>query len=280
YLYIGYFLIVTLNFQCIKNTKENVQPVETKNPINTNPNKELPVSKNPSINADFSYEILDNGRVIFTNKSENASTFSWQFGDEDSSNVKNPEHTFFLNNTYKVKLLAKNSTSISNKEIIIKIDNTHRLLNEDEYYKLYPISKDTFKLFKRGKIKYEINDFSETTVPTEIIPMYSLKSKKLFLGYWIIETHNNPNKFKDYYVFTPEVMIVKPNNQSFLSISPVFTQARGLSPINEIQGTWKISAFIKNKLSGTYDGIFESSGDKKKIKVKFTFTDVVISINN
>ena len=47
--------------------------------------------------------------VTFTNTSENADSFSWAFGDDNTSTEKNPVHTFAERGTYTVTLIASNA---------------------------------------------------------------------------------------------------------------------------------------------------------------------------
>ncbi|GAB3169312.1 hypothetical protein GCM10027291_19580 [Telluribacter humicola] len=45
--------------------------------------------------------------VAFTNSSENASSYMWDFGDGETSTERSPRHTFRSANTFQVKLVAK-----------------------------------------------------------------------------------------------------------------------------------------------------------------------------
>lgn len=55
--------------------------------------------------ADFTYSI-EGSSVIFTNQSESASLFYWDFGDGNSSNAINPTHTYSSSGEYTVVLTA------------------------------------------------------------------------------------------------------------------------------------------------------------------------------
>ena len=61
--------------------------------------------------ARFTYTVdEDNGlMVMFTNASLNADSYSWDFGDEESSTEMSPSHTYAADGTYDVTLTATNS---------------------------------------------------------------------------------------------------------------------------------------------------------------------------
>ena len=83
----------------------------------------VPEAKPPV--ARFGFE-LKNGNniapasVVFSNTSENADSFQWEFGDSSgSSNLKNPEHLFKNPGEYKVKLTAIHQAS-GKKDVLEK----------------------------------------------------------------------------------------------------------------------------------------------------------------
>lgn len=59
--------------------------------------------------ANFSYS--KNGLMVsFSNTSANAQSYKWEFGDGQTSTVKNPSHTYSKYGTYKVTLTAVNGS--------------------------------------------------------------------------------------------------------------------------------------------------------------------------
>lgn len=56
--------------------------------------------------AKFS-ESVDGLKVTFTNESSDATTYTWEFGDSETSTDKNPVHTYAEAGKYSVKLTAK-----------------------------------------------------------------------------------------------------------------------------------------------------------------------------
>ncbi len=62
----------------------------------------------PEVIASFQFAIDDTDflEVAFTNYSEHATSYSWDFGDMDTSTEENPVHTYAAAGTYVVKLVA------------------------------------------------------------------------------------------------------------------------------------------------------------------------------
>ena len=60
---------------------------------------------NPVAASGFSYTISGNN-VTFTNTSLNATSYSWNFGDSNTSTALNPSHTYSVNGNYPVCLVA------------------------------------------------------------------------------------------------------------------------------------------------------------------------------
>lgn len=81
--------------------------------------------------ADFSHTISTSspGMVRFSNLSENANSYVWDFGDEsEPSTEESPMHTFLTNGTYEVTLTAEGDQGKLVKEIhkvtkTITVDN-------------------------------------------------------------------------------------------------------------------------------------------------------------
>ena len=64
--------------------------------------------------ARFTYAVdEDSGLMVtFTNASLNADTYSWGFGDGESSTETSPSHTYAADGTYDVTLTATNSGAL------------------------------------------------------------------------------------------------------------------------------------------------------------------------
>jgi gliding motility-associated-like protein len=61
--------------------------------------------------------------VAFANNSQNANTFSWDFGDGSTSSSNDPDHTFLTAGTYTVTLIASNNGRCADSsEIIVNVE--------------------------------------------------------------------------------------------------------------------------------------------------------------
>jgi outer membrane protein assembly factor BamB len=60
--------------------------------------------------AKFSFQLEQDGEVVFLNSSQNADFFDWNFGDNEISSEKSPRHKYKNNRSFEVKLIASNST--------------------------------------------------------------------------------------------------------------------------------------------------------------------------
>jgi PKD repeat protein len=82
----------------------------------------------PKPTPDFSFSFISAGilptTVQFTSKSENAETYFWNFGDGSASSERNPQHTYNIAKTYKIKLIVSNNIGKDSvtKEITVTLD--------------------------------------------------------------------------------------------------------------------------------------------------------------
>ncbi|MGC4232071.1 MAG: PKD domain-containing protein [Niabella sp.] len=72
--------------------------------------------KVPAPKADFSFSVdaADKLTISFSNKSENAALYTWDFGDNTGTSIdKNPSHIYAREGTYSVTLTVKNSAGVT-----------------------------------------------------------------------------------------------------------------------------------------------------------------------
>ena len=67
-------------------------------------------------------------KIVFTNSSEKAESYLWDFGDGNTSTEESPEHKYFLSGQYTVKLVAKKGKKMSESEQAIVIEPPHDCL--------------------------------------------------------------------------------------------------------------------------------------------------------
>ena len=77
--------------------------------------------------ADFSFEPMDNPEtfetITFFNKSHDAISYEWKFGDGDYSEEDNPEHIYESTGTYKVTLTASGNRESNTSTMYITIND-------------------------------------------------------------------------------------------------------------------------------------------------------------
>lgn len=76
----------------------------------------------PSPIADFDYHETTNGTVMFINKSQNATSYEWDFNTGDNSKTSNPTYTFANNRDYLVTLTVKGDGGQNSKSKTVRVN--------------------------------------------------------------------------------------------------------------------------------------------------------------
>jgi PKD repeat protein len=98
--------------------------------------------------ASFQYEISNNNylEVSFTSYSQNAVSFSWNFGDGGNSTEENPTHTYSGEGNYLVTLTVQNSDGVTSV-----FSETVQIADPDKALKkLTGETSKTWKLYREG----------------------------------------------------------------------------------------------------------------------------------
>lgn len=74
----------------------------------------VPGPEKVEVKADFSFEVNDL-QVVFTNKSEGAASYKWEFGDGETAKEASPTHTYASSGEYTVKLTVANADGETDK---------------------------------------------------------------------------------------------------------------------------------------------------------------------
>ena len=102
--------------------------------VATNNDSKLPVA------AFFASPISGNVplKVSFTDKSTGATSWSWIFGDGNTSTKQNPTHTYVLAGVYKINLTVNNAQGASMKTATVNVQSQS---SSSDKQKLYGVSK-------------------------------------------------------------------------------------------------------------------------------------------
>ncbi len=96
----------------------------------------------PNAVACFDYsptvELKDSTEISFSNCSENATSYAWNFGDGTFSTEENPAHTYEESGDFVVQLAAINETSVDSisKNLLVTSSRTNHLIHNDETFPL------------------------------------------------------------------------------------------------------------------------------------------------
>jgi len=98
--------------------------------------------------ASFQYEASESNylEIVFSNFSENAVSYSWDFGDGETSSEENPTHEYASEGTYTVVLTAMNEEDVS-----ATYQQDIEVTDPDAAYKLLTgEDSKTWKLYREG----------------------------------------------------------------------------------------------------------------------------------
>ena len=87
-----------------------------------NPADEPPIPGNQP-NASFTY-VLDGRTATFTNTSQYADSYAWDFGDGSTSTEENPTHTFANDGNFTVSLTATNAQGTNTRSVDILVSSS------------------------------------------------------------------------------------------------------------------------------------------------------------
>jgi hypothetical protein len=180
-------------------------------------------------------------KVLFTNNSENAKKFEWDFGDGFISNEDNPVHIFNTTGTFDVTLTAISKSGLDDQAIMTFNVKIPTLLEIQvlEYYSESPVANTSVYLYS------SLNDWDEhnTNVISEgntdangIIVFSNLDPSEYYVDVWD-ETHDNYTlRTEDVgFIITP---VILPNNiYQFIAWVDIYTskgsvEARGTRSLN------------------------------------------------
>jgi PKD repeat protein len=115
--------------------------------------------------------VLPNAVVLFTNSSQNADTYTWYFGDGESSTDVNPWHPYSAAGTYTVMLVASRAGCLNDTTYFtINVGNAGVFSNQLEQVTVFPNPfNDQFLLTGKGISEVFIYDVQGKLIQQEKI---------------------------------------------------------------------------------------------------------------
>ncbi len=158
--------------------------------------------------ANFTFVVDEKtaGKVTFTNTSEGATSYAWDFGDGNTSTDENPAHTYAKNDTYTVKLTATNAGGSDNTTKEVTITNTGITSIDLADLTQLTIQENSAK-------DTQIGEVTATVANTDETPVYSIRSQ------------------------SPAGAIALEGNKMVVNDSSVFDHETNKEVTGEIQGT-------------------------------------------
>ena len=137
--------------------------------------------------------------VVFTNNSQYASTFTWNFGDGQTSNEPNPYHIYTSDGSYVVTLTASNANCTSSTTDTISLGSTFTPSTKESDIIIYPNPvQQTLNIATHQFIyKLSIYNLLNQLLIDQQYPTSSIDISTLPSGIYIIsiQTVNNTYKF-------------------------------------------------------------------------------------
>ncbi|WP_347172566.1 DUF4886 domain-containing protein [Polaribacter uvawellassae] len=122
----------------------------------------LSVWRNIILDADvkFNYQITSNLEVTFSNTTEFADSYVWDFGDGKTSTDKNPKHTYSTDGSYIITLTVNrcDKTVIKNQTITLKTLSTQSI--NKGIINIYPNPTKEYLYINLPNTEVKINVFS------------------------------------------------------------------------------------------------------------------------
>lgn len=124
--------------------------------------------------ANFNYVSSGSNQIMFTNTSLNATTFTWNFGDGNTSTTADPTHVYPAAGSYTVTLTAtscgKQNTFV--QTILVTLTGILSQENKNLFWKIYPNPTTTsisINHMSNGKLTYKIVNVTGTVLKTGIV---------------------------------------------------------------------------------------------------------------
>lgn len=202
--------------------------------------KDVNIIGNPVADFDFvsSNNFLAPSSVTFTNKSKNAASYSWDFGDGSASSEKDPVHIYLNSGNYIVSLKAVNFSvqNLKSQTIIIKSIQASQLEKLSKTWKATSAKKDgvdqtgyaNFTLTLSGTVGATSFGYATTGRPA--------LSAWLSSGNWTFDTNLLIGMIRDQGT-SDELKMTYVVTETTLQITFTFTGS-GYGRVESVKGQW------------------------------------------
>ena len=130
--------------------------------------------------ANFQFQYQANGQVDFSNLSQNANDYIWDFGDGNNATVFQPSHTYSVSGNYLVKLTANKCSYQDTVSQWLTVNTTAIVDVKDKRFVVYP-NPTSGELKITGEINH-VNGIRIINMRGVVIsPPIQMKSDKLII---------------------------------------------------------------------------------------------------
>jgi len=122
--------------------------------------------------SNFSHEVQDDLWVTFTNLSQEATDFVWDFGDGEQSTEINPEHAYPSSGAYEVQLVAAHCSLADTvqQQVFVVLTETNGSSEESPEIYPNPVSDKLQIKMPEGKLdRITLFDASGNSLPTQLV---------------------------------------------------------------------------------------------------------------
>lgn len=156
---------------------------------------------NNDVHSRFTYQLTGAGTVQFTNATQNAANYSWDFGDGTTSTLENPTHTYTVGESYHVKLTTDACGVTTTKTKLVVVSTLHTAETSIENgIQIYPNPVQNL-IYIVSKKKFEVISLTEAS--GKIIPHhlnktetgYSISLQHLTSGVYFLQYKTGEKEF-------------------------------------------------------------------------------------
>lgn len=114
--------------------------------------------------ADFTFSV-NTGQVNFTNESTKAQTYTWDFGDGQTSTDENPMITYSSNGQYTVTLIAESECDTDTISYMVNIDGLGLTSLDPDLVRLESLGNSLYRVYSDASVSsIEVFDFAGSKV--------------------------------------------------------------------------------------------------------------------